>query len=548
MPELDQELAHTIEDLITQSYTVYDKENLEPSLTLLKKAWDLLPSSKVNWQESYYISKNIIHTYLQADDLEKVKAYLPTFITCDNLNRNYGESEFLAGKIAFDTGKKTEALNYFVIAGHKGGSRIFNGSENARYKDFYKKHPDTADKTKAYKASLKPQKISVKIKTLIANDYTVFRQLEHPDSGKICTIAHQEQEVLIELGKSDKTKITGKKFPSKDAASLHWKKKEVELLKKGFIYKNPNANLGAATMHRFIGSGYTGALSFEPTTEGIYVSKVCWDNNTPKDAIKDALVLIDEAGLLIDTINLPKALPWDICYNATQHLLYIYLDKRIYEYNIVTKVMLPLTKIDDLEHKRVTSTKNALAFSTKNDLKFTNNLLTIHEGLFNFLVSRDNPSFAFQLSPDGQLLAVQQQAQVINIMNTQTGFTTMTLDINTAAVGQIEISPDNKILTFIDHSADYWQIRFFSLETQKELFFEEIKLPPHEHLFYFCYDATHSKLVLNYRTNALVFDFQEKKFLHEFQFEHSVKKGSIKFVGELLGVRTDYGFFSLYKV
>jgi len=43
-------------------------------------------------------------------------------------------------------------------------------------------------------------------------------------------------------------------------------------------------------------------------------------------------------------------------------------------------------------------------------------------------------------------------------------------------------------------------------------------------------------------------DFNTKTFLHSFDLQHVVKTCNIKFVGEKLGVRSDYGCFSIYNV
>lgn len=547
MPNLEKELAKTIDDLIQQSYHVFDKENTTLSLQLLEKAWDLLPLPKENWQESYYIAQNIIHAYLQGKNIEQAIAYLPTFMRCDQQNRNYGESEFLAGKLAFDRGQKIEALDYFIIAGHKGGKRIFNGVENKKYKDFYTNHPSTAAKIKAYKVSLKPKQTTPDITSLEPTAYPIFRQLEQTNTEKICRIAYKDKSVWVEIGKPPKTKITIKTFSTPAEAILHWKKKEVEWLKKGYIYRNPNAMAGMATMHCFIGTGYTGALSFEPSTNGIYVSKVGWNNKTPKELIKDTLILIDRSGVIKEEIDLPAALPWDICYNALHHSLFIYLDKRIYQYNIHQQTFTPLSAAKDWEHKQLSTAANCLAFSTKQQLLLTNNISNLHQKKFDLTIPRSNPSFALTLSSDAQLLAIQRRQKTLDIIDCNSLQTIITLDVSTKSIGQMAFTKDNKMVVFIDMEG-YWNVRFFSLETQQELFFKDIQIPPYEYAFYFAFNSDNSKLAITYRNTVKIFDFQTQQFLHEFQFEHSIKKASIKFVGDLLGVRTDYGFFSLYRV
>jgi len=61
-------------------------------------------------------------------------------------------------------------------------------------------------------------------------------------------------------------------------------------------------------------------------------------------------------------------------------------------------------------------------------------------------------------------------------------------------------------------------------------------------------DERESKLILSQGNWVYIYDYQNKKYLDSFKIEHAVKTISIKFIDDDLGVRTDYGCFSLYKV
>lgn len=75
------------------------------------------------------------------------------------------------------------------------------------------------------------------------------------------------------------------------------------MLKRGFTLRNENSSAGAPGLHYFVGTGYTGSLSFENTPNGIYIYKHGWFKTVSDQ--KDFLVLIDTKGNLKKTIEDP---------------------------------------------------------------------------------------------------------------------------------------------------------------------------------------------------------------------------------------------------
>jgi hypothetical protein len=63
-----------------------------------------------------------------------------------------------------------------------------------------------------------------------------------------------------------------------------------------------------------------------------------------------------------------------------------------------------------------------------------------------------------------------------------------------------------------------------------------------------CLNADQSRLAVLRGTWVELFDAATRKLMHRFRLSHCVKTAKLRFVGETLGVHTDYGCFSLYQV
>jgi len=144
MSKKEQQLVkEKIDQLIRESFVGYqrDADLSTNSNTLLKltEAWEFLPEPKSSWDESYLVSKYFTHVYVNANELQKANDYVQTFIECDNKQRGFGESEFMAGRIAFELNQLNEAKEYFEIATQKSDGRCWKTSDDVvKYYQFYK--------------------------------------------------------------------------------------------------------------------------------------------------------------------------------------------------------------------------------------------------------------------------------------------------------------------------------------------------------------------------------------------------------------------------
>lgn len=366
-------------------------------------------------------------------------------------------------------------------------------------------------------------------------------QLIQKESEKIIQLTLEGKTLGTATGKADKLKTTIKEFADTHEALKNFYKKEWESLKKGFVLTNPNAKTGEAALHVFIGGGYTGALAFTTTPKGIYIYK---NNNT-----SDELLLIDKTGSNLQTINLPRVLAWEMVYNRSTNSLLLDLDHFIYAMNIEDAQFknLGAEKTDHTSFLSVTDTK--IAFATNRTITVLDNKLRLqNHQAYSFEVIRGTTPFCGKLSGDGSLLAFHHEVAKIDIIETSTGKLLYTLKGAFEMVAQMEFSKDNQLL-IIREQYGSWGMRYFDLDTKCELKIPALEIPEYtKDVNGFCFNKDQSILVIRQLFTVHVFDFINKKHIHQFKIEHLVKKAELKFVEGQLGVRTDYGCFSIYNV
>ncbi|MDR1451691.1 MAG: hypothetical protein LBI57_05100 [Helicobacteraceae bacterium] len=375
------------------------------------------------------------------------------------------------------------------------------------------------------------------------------KEIEHTlvdiESEKMSILHFSNKKITVESGKNGKLKSLEKVFPNKEDAEKYFEKKEWELLKKGFVLQNADAPIGKPILHYFVGNYYTGALSFEQTPKGIYIYKA-----NGADAETDDLILIDIEGKLIDIINLPGKLAWDIQYNKSENELLFDLDHYIYKYNIIENKFNQCTKKD---LKNMTSfisvSNNKIAFSTNPIIVVTD---ISGKKIFDFNYDANSIKgsipFCSVLSKDGSLLAFHNKISEIAIHNANDGKIINKINGNFEMAEQMEFTEKDKILA-VREQYGAWKMYYYNIETGKEIEYKKLEIPEYtKEVNNFCFNKSQTKLVLTQRNNIYVYDFIKKELLHSFKIMHSVKTIYPKFVGEQLGIRTDYGCFSIYNV
>ncbi|WP_147321930.1 hypothetical protein [Mucilaginibacter conchicola] len=372
-------------------------------------------------------------------------------------------------------------------------------------------------------------------------------QLTDPNTKKLSILTLSGTALTVETGSEGKLKTTEKTFNDKEAASKEFIKKEWELLKKGYVLHNDNAGPGEPALHYYIGGGYTGALSFAATADNIYIYKNNGDYSA--NSAPDSLVVLSAKGDRIGDVNLPEKLAWDIAYNPVNSSLLMDLDYSIYEYGIEGDTFKQLAERGNSITSFITVADYTQAYAADDTAFVTdNNNDVLMSYPYQPEMVRGSVRFCAQLSADGQLLALHQRDGEIIIFNTAEGMIKGTITADFVGVAQMEFSKDSRLL-IVREEYGRWGMRYFDTDTFTEIAFNELEVPEYtKEVNGFCLNANQSKLVLIQRSWVYVYDFVGKKLLHKFKADHVVKTLKAKFAGELLGIRSDYGCFSLYAV
>ena len=367
-------------------------------------------------------------------------------------------------------------------------------------------------------------------------------------TGKICLLTLTANNTLIvETGKPGKTKTTEKQFADKAEAAKQFTKKEWELLKKGFVFTNKTATAGQPLLHYFVGGGYTGALAFQPTPDGVFIYKNGWYNSATDQ--QDFLVLLSESGELKQTIELPTILAWDIQYQQPDNSLLLDLDHHIYRYDIETNVFTLLAKMHRTAASFITVSASKTAYASGDTFYIVDNLNEIVlQQHYTTQIVRGNIPFCAAISSDGAVLAFHNTPGKIQLISTTNGQLLHTISGDFDIIQKLHFTDHDKLLVVMEY---YMRsgLRYFDINTCDEQFYTALAIPGYtKDINEFCFNHNNTILVQIQRTTAYIFDFNAKKVIQKIELEHAVKTVAAKFVGGQLGIRTDYGCFSLYAV
>jgi hypothetical protein len=375
---------------------------------------------------------------------------------------------------------------------------------------------------------------------------TIYHSLVDASTSKVFNITVSGTNVTTESGMPGKTRVTEKVFAERSEALKFFYKKEWEMLKKGFVLYNESAKAGQPVLHCFIGAGYTGSLSFDTTPKGIYVYKHGSYNSA--DSQEDYIVLIDTHGNVKETILLPKILPWDIQYDAATDKLLLDLDHSIYTFDLKSSGFTELANNGSwTSFIAVGATKNAYAANETVYIADKENNI-VSNWKYDAVTIMGTTPFSAQLSENGAMLALHTKESEIEVFNTVTAEIILTITGDFPMVDQMEFANNDELLV-VRETHGKWCMRYFEISTGKEVTFPSLEVPEYtKDVNKFCFNSDKTMLAIIQRTTAYIYDFTNKKLLHSFPIDHSVKTVQPKFVGNMLGFRTDYGCFSLYNI
>ena len=370
-----------------------------------------------------------------------------------------------------------------------------------------------------------------------------MRELVNFDSGERLRLSVEDKALVSVSQKGGKTKQSKKEFASEMEAKKACIKKEWESLKKDFILQDSEAKTGEASLHVYIGGGYTGALSFAGVKDEIYVYKSGGQKDGGKPS--DLLVRLDRSGVIKEQIALPKPLAWHVqC--ASENLL-LDLDHEIYIFEPKEAKFREI-----LAEQNVKKNSEIASFiCAANDMAvfgMFGQIFAFYEGKISKLgeykcaTKNHVPILCAALSADASMLALCTKENELQILNAKNGEILSELRAEFGVLDKICFLDDETLLL-----RQYLENKLLSLDIKsakvtKQSWIKDEYLRVSE----FCVEA--GKLVVIDQSRGYVTDLKSGNVMAEFTLDHVVKSCEAKFIDGKLAVRTDYGCFSLYEI
>lgn len=370
-----------------------------------------------------------------------------------------------------------------------------------------------------------------------------MRELVNFDSGERLRLSVEDKALVSVSQKGGKTKQSKKEFTGETEAKKACVKKEWESLKKGFVLQDSEAKTGEASLHVYIGGGYTGALSFSGLKDKIYVYKS--GGQKDGDVLGDLLVKLDRSGTIKEQIVLPKPLAWD-AQCASENLL-LDLDHEIYIFEPKEAKFREIL----VEQNVKKSSEIASFICASNDVAvfgMFGQIFTFFNGKISKLgeykcaTKNHVPILCAALSADASMLALCTKENELQILNAKNGEILSELRAEFGVLDKICFLDKNTLLL-----RQYLENKLFCLDIKsakvtKQPWIKDEYLRVSE----FCVEA--GKLVVVDQSRAYSINLKSGNAMAEFTLDHVVKSCEAKFIDGKLAVRTDYGCFSLYEI
>lgn len=368
-------------------------------------------------------------------------------------------------------------------------------------------------------------------------------------SGDRLNLRVQGQILISESIKNGKTRQTQKEFASTDEAQKACAKKEWESLKKGYVLQNAGAKAGEASLHVYIGGGYTGALAFSGAEGELFVYKC--GGYKEGGALDDFLIRLDASGAIKQQIVLPKPLAWQA--ERAGEILLLDLDHFIFKFDPATGEFSDLSQWLSFKNSKeftsfVCAAKDTAAFA------MFGQIFTFRSGEISPLseyrseMKSYTPILCAAISDDGARLALHCKQNEIKILSTLNGEILNEIKGDFGIFDKICFLADGSVLGKERYAGKLVCLDAASGERLNPAWLRGECAETDE----LCVSADGSRLALISYDKARIIDLKSGNLQLRFELSHVVKRCEAKFERingeEFLAVRTDYGCFSLYKI
>ncbi len=368
-------------------------------------------------------------------------------------------------------------------------------------------------------------------------------------NGDRLNLRVQGQILISESVKNGKTRQTQKEFASTDEAQKACAKKEWESLKKGYVLQNADAKAGEASLHVYIGGGYTGALAFAGVGDELFVYKC--GGYKEGGALDDFLIRLDASGAVKQQIVLPKPLAWRA--ERAGEVLLLDLDHFIFKFDPASGEFNDLSKDISFKNSKeftsfVCAAKDTAAFAMFGQI-FTlrgGEILSLSE--YKSEMKSYAPILCAALDADGTRLALCCKQNEIKILSTLSGEILNEIRGDFGIFDKICFLADGSLLGKERYTSKLVCLDTASGERLNPVWLRDECAEADE----LCVSADGSWLALISYDKARIIDLKSGNLQLSFELSHVVKRCEAKFERingeEFLAVRTDYGCFSLYKI
>ncbi|WP_298041322.1 hypothetical protein [uncultured Campylobacter sp.] len=376
-----------------------------------------------------------------------------------------------------------------------------------------------------------------------------MKNLINLSGGDRLNLRVEGQILLSESIKNGKTRQTQKEFESAGEAQKACAKKEWESLKKGYVLQNANAKAGEASLHVYIGGGYTGALAFAGAEGELFVYKC--GGYKDGGALDDFLIRLDASGAVKQQIVLPKPLAWQA--ERAGEILLLDLDHFIFKFDPARGEFSDLSQGLSFKNSKeftsfVCAAKDTAAFA------MFGQIFTLRGGEISPLAEYKSemksytPILCAAISDDGTRLALHCKQNEIKILSTLSGEVLNEIKGDFGVFDKICFLADGSMLGKERYTSKLVCLDAASGERLKPAWLRGECAEADE----LCVSADGLRLVLINYDKARIVDLKSGNLRLSFELSHVVKRCEAKFERingeEFLAVRTDYGCFSLYRV
>ena len=364
---------------------------------------------------------------------------------------------------------------------------------------------------------------------------------------KVTTLSQRANVIVTEsINEKGKSTIREKVFDTDQKAADALMKKGWELLKKGYLFEDKQAEAGEASLHLYLGGGYTGALAFTSSPSGIYAYQ---SGAISEDSSEDFMLHISFEGQILDKILLPQPLAWDMRYHSKLDRVLLDLDHTIYSYDLQTKQFTQLTAALKLPVSFIELSADRFVYAAHPKL-YIQNLLgqLVYEGAFEAQVIQGDICFAANLSKDGKLLALHAKKDEIALLDIEKGQLLPGLNGGFGKIEKLDFL-ENKDQLLLMEARGNRRLRLWDLNLKMEQpLTGSLEAEDGQDLKDYCLNEEQTLLAVLRYTEIQVYEWPSQKLRISFNVAHMVKTAQIRFVGDALAVRTDYGCLSLYKI